>query len=73
MTTPGVGPTTALTYKAAVDDPQRFKSFTRCLHNDIHHFLGENPGNIPMGTFCDKGTNSSPRTERDLCCFSGLV
>ena len=25
MTTPGVGPITALTYKAAVDDPQRFK------------------------------------------------
>ncbi len=26
MTTPGVGPITALTYKAAVDDPRRFKS-----------------------------------------------
>ena len=52
MTVPGVGPITAMTFKAAVDDPRRFsRSRTVCAHFGLtprRHQSGEhdNPGRI---------------------------
>ena len=58
MTVDGVGPVTALTFKAVIDDPYRFKK-----SRSVGAYLGMTPTQYSSGETVSKGVsqNADPR------------